>query len=172
MTRDEAKRIIRIIAATYPNYYKTQQRLSDAVDVWAMIFAHDSADIVNAALAVYMSRSNEFAPTPGQLKDIIYRELNRDEPSEIEAWNMVAKAIRNGTYGAEEEFEKLPDSVKKAIGSPSYLRDLAITEDLNVSVESSNFFKRYRVIVERKKEEALMPAAIRELLTSKKLIEG
>ena len=46
----------------------------------------------------------------------------KNQLSEAEAWAMVSKAARNGLYGAREEFEKLPEDVKQAIGTPDQLK--------------------------------------------------
>lgn len=166
MTREEVKSAVRMLAAVYPKQFGTPQAVIDTVDAWAFIFAEDDAKTINAAVMVYLNQPHEFAPRPGQLREIIYKELHRDDLTEIEAWNLVAKAIRNGTYGAEEEFAKLPETVQKAIGGPIYLRDLATSEDMNASVESSNFFRRYRTIMERQQADESMPAAIRALIAA------
>ena len=164
MTREEIKNTVRALVAIYPKQFEMTQTIIDTIDIWSAVFANDPAELINSAVAVYINQPHEFAPRPGQLRDIIYRELHRDEISEVDAWNLVAKAIRNSAYNADEEFYKLPEDVREAIGDPCYLRNLALTEDMNVSVESSNFFKRYRTIKERKKNDTLMPEAVKNLL--------
>lgn len=153
MNREEIKNTIRMLSAIYPKQFDTKQAIIDTIDAWTFVFSNDSAEVINSAVMVYINQPHEFAPTPGQLREIIYKETHKGELSEIEAWNLVAKAIRNGTYGAEAEFDKLPKTVQQAIGDASYLRNLASTEDLNTSVESSNFFKRYRAILDRQKTD-------------------
>lgn len=174
MTKEEVTKALRIITSVYPNAYKDKAMLRDAIETWAVIFMNDPAEQINAAIYIYINQPHEYAPKPGQLRDIIYNQMHRDELSEADAWALVAKAIRNGTYGAEDEFNKLPETVQKAIGSPQYLRDLAMSEDLNTSVESSNFFKRYRVIMERQKNDSAIPEAINAIMEKAgvALIEG
>ena len=48
MTRDEAKRIIQIMVATYPNYKPND--LSDTVDVWHMMLEEYRYPEIAAAL--------------------------------------------------------------------------------------------------------------------------
>ena len=159
MTASETTRAIRIISAAYPHFKPSQ----DVIDLWGVMFNSAPFEAVSAALYTYIARNHDFPPTPGNINALIYDLTHKGELSEIDAWNMVCKAMRNGLYGSHEEFAKLPEDVQEAIGSPRYLYELALQEDLNVSVESSNFFKRYRAVLERKKNDAMIPQAVKEL---------
>ena len=112
----------------------------------------------------YINDDNEYPPAPGQVKSILYRMEHQDELSEGDAWNLVRRALSNGLYGAQEEFDRLPEDVQKAIGSPQWIHAVAADEDVNMSVESSNFYKRYRQVLANKREMASMPPAVRELV--------
>lgn len=164
MTREEAVRIIRIIKTSFPNWKIDRESISDVADLWAAVLGDIPSEAVKAAYAVYMAEGREFAPNPSQLREIIYRQAHRDDMTEAEAWGLVSKAIRNGIYNAEEEFKNLPELVQKAVGSADYLRNLAMMEDVNWSVESSNFYRRLKTVSERAREEALIPAKIKEVL--------
>lgn len=155
MEREDAKRIVRIISAAYPSYHKSEQTLTDAVELWAMIFAEDHVIAVEAALKVYLSQPHEFAPTPGQIKEIMFNMANPDMLTEQEAWSLVLKALRNSLYGSEQEFNKLPQDIQRAIGSPAYLQETALHG--NISVEESHFARRYRTVIERKRDENVIP---------------
>lgn len=164
MTRDEVKVLFRIIDATYPHTFRNDDVLSDAISVWAVIFAGTNAKLVESALYTYISEKNEFAPTPGHIKAIIERMENPNALSEVDAWNMVQRALSNGIYGAQEEFDKLPENVQKAIGSPHWLFRVANDQTVNMSVESSNFYKRYRQVIADKREINAMPPAVKKLV--------
>ena len=164
MTRDEVKVLFRIIDATYPHTYRNDEVLSDAISVWAVIFAGTDAKLVESALYTYVSEMHEFAPTPGHIREIIDRITNPNKLSEGDAWNMVRRAIGNGLYGAQEEYNKLPSDVQKAIGSSQWIHSMAMDENVNMSVESSNFYKRYRQVIADKKEREAMPPAVRKLV--------
>ena len=164
MTREEVAVMFRIMTATYPNTYKKDEQLMDAISVWNVIFAADDAKLVESAMYTYINENHEFAPAPGQIRAIMQKILNPDELSEGDAWNMVRRAIGNGLYGAQEEFDKLPEDVKKAVGSPQWIHAIAMDENANMSVESSNFYKRYRKVMEDKKERACMPPAVQKLI--------
>ena len=164
MTREDATRIIRIISAAYPNTYSTDELLMDAISVWSVIFAADPAQLVESAMYTYINEDKFKAPTPGQIRAIMQRMTHPNELSEGDAWNMVRKALGNGLYGAQEEFDKLPEDVQKAIGSPEWIYAVASDEDANMSVESSNFYKRYRQVMADKRERECMPPAVRKLV--------
>ena len=165
MTREESRNILRIITAAYQNAYRdSQQRLKDAITVWAVIFRDVPYKLVEAAVYTYINDDNEYPPAPGQVKSILYRMEHQDELSEGDAWNLVRRALSNGLYGAQEEFDRLPEDVQKAIGSPQWIHAVAADEDVNMSVESSNFYKRYRQVLANKREMASMPPAVRELV--------
>lgn len=85
----------------------------------------------------------------------------------MEAWMLVSKALRNGYYGAVEEFNKLPPLVQKAVGSPDNLRNWALTDINSIeNVVQSNFMRTYRTVVNRAKEYQKMPKDIKALIES------
>lgn len=147
------------MGSLYSNYKPSS--LEIAIEAWQNIFADVPYDVVAGALYSYAKGNNEFPPTVGQLNTIIENAKNQNEMTEAEAWNMVVKALRNGYYGANEEFAKLPEDVQRAIGSPSYLVSLSMCDNVNLSVESSNFYRQYRAIVERKKSLNNLPMKAR-----------
>ena len=151
MTRDETKALIRAISGLYPSFKPEDPTLM--VDMWTQVLADYPLEAAKQALLIY-ARENVtgFAPTPGNLIQITSRKYT-SRIGELEAWELVKKAIRNGSYHSEEEFEKLPQEIRKAIGAPSYLRDRAMDENYNEAVEASNFARAYRTILDRQREE-------------------
>lgn len=164
MTREDATRIIRIICAAYPNTYSTDEVLMDAISVWSVVFAADPSKLVESAVYTYVNEERFKAPNPGQIRAIMMKIANPNELSEGDAWNLVQRALSNGLYGAQEEFDKLPEDVQKAIGSPQWIHAVAMDEDANMSVESSNFYRRYRQVVADRREKECMPPAVREMV--------
>ena len=166
MTRDETKRIIQIMCATYPNYHPAD--LSSTVDSWHMMLEDYPYNQIAIALKAYItSDASGFAPSVGQLISKLKTITSGNEPSELEAWAMVSKALRNGYYGAEEEFAKLPELVQKAVGNPSNLRQWATTDvDSIENVIQSNFLRTYRSVVKRAEEVSMMPSDVKALMQS------
>lgn len=166
MDRAGAIEIVSIISAAYPNYRPQYDKgqMKKAVDLWAVMFNDTPLPVVAEAVKRYIGSDNEFAPSIGNIRRIINDMSGNHELPEAEAWSMVVRALRNGTYGAEKEFARLPKDVQKAIGSPAYLQSLATSEDVNMSVESSNFYRSYRSVVERRKNEENIPENIMGLI--------
>jgi len=98
-----------------------------------------------------------------------------DRLSDLEAWAMVRKALSNGTYGAEQEYAKLPPLVQRAVGTPAVIREMAQADMESVAtVFQSQFLKAYRAERERASDLAKLSPKIRTLLegTAATMIEG
>lgn len=161
MNKAESSQIIEIIGSLYPNYNPISMDL--AVVGWSSIFADVPYKAVQAALFSYTRENEKFPPTPGQIYSLL-QNVTTIDPTEAEAWNMVLAAIKRSAYFAQDEFNNLPEDIQKAIGSPEYLRSLAIADDANWSVESSNFYKNYRIIKERKRQIENLPDGVRSYI--------
>ena len=164
MTRDETKKIIRFIADSYPNYRPSD--ISETIDVWNMMLEEFSYQQVAVALKAYiLTDTSGFAPSIGQLVGKMQMVSQPNELNEMEAWALVSQALKNGYYGAEEEFAKLPELVQKAVGTPANLRAWAHTDEQSIeNVVQSNFMRTYRTVVKRENECAKLPPSIKNLI--------
>lgn len=160
MNRDETKVIIKSMKTIWPNY--NPENISEAVDLWWHLLAAYPYSHVSAALEAYIIQNHAFAPSPGQLLALFPRKEQR---SELEAWSLVRKALKNGNYGAEAEFEKLPEDVRKAVGSPEQIRAWAAApEEETETVMQSNFLRSYRAVRAGEGKYEGLPAAMVEKL--------
>lgn len=164
MTREETVKIIRIICGSFPNFKPSD--LSETVDIWNMMLDEYTYNQIAGALKSYiLSDSTGFAPSIGQL---IAKVKTIEEPAQLnetEAWGLVSKAIRNGYYGAVEEFSKLPPLVQKAVGTPDNLRNWSQTNLESIeTVIQSNFLRAYRVEAQRAAEISKMPSDIKTMI--------
>lgn len=164
MVREETVKIIRIMCDCYPNY--KPNNLSETVDVWNMMLENYSYEQVSVALKAYINSDiSGFAPSIGQLIGKIQIISQPQELDGMTAWGLVSKALRNGTYGAVEEFNKLPPLVRQAVGMPDNLRNWAMSDYQAIeTVIQSNFLKNYRTVVNRSKELNCMPPEIKSLI--------
>ena len=164
MTRDEVKEMLMVIQAAYPNY--KQQDKTAAADIWYVMLKDYEKEVVEAALKIYIaSDTSGFAPAIGQLIDKINTVTAPPELNSMTAWGLVSKALSNGLNGAEKEFEKLPPTVKKAVGSPENLRHWAMSDVRSVeTVIQSNFIRSYEAEVRRKNEAAKTPKDVMTLI--------
>ena len=164
MTRDETKKILMMMQASFPNFKPPDKTVT--VDTWFLMLKDIEYTAVETALRTYITTDTSgFAPSIGQLLDKLYAIQNPQELNEMEAWALVSRALRNGYYGANEEFEKLPPLVQKAVGSPDNLRNWSQTDTNSIeNVVQSNFMRSYRLVVNRENEIKKMPADVRTLI--------
>lgn len=162
MTRDEVKQILMRIQITYPNWHPSGD-IGLVVDVWhEYLSRYTYPEILAAVKAYVMSDTSGFAPSVGQILDKLRSVSEPEGMGELEAWAMVSKALRNGTYGAEEEFAKLPPMVQKAVGTPVNLRHWATSESKTVeTVIMSQFLSAYKAESKRAAELAKIPEHLR-----------
>ncbi len=176
MTRDETKMILMRIQTTYPNW-KPQGDLSLTIDVWHEYLSEYSyQEILGAIKAFVLSDTSGFAPTVGQVVGKLHGMMKSIEPdlNGMEAWALVSKAIRNGYYGAEEEFAKLPPMVQKAVGSPQNIRNWSQTDLKSIdTVVMSQFLSTYKAECIRESEMSRIPSDMRlEMQEKARLIAG
>ncbi len=157
MTREEIVKIIRIMCDCYPNY--KPNNLSETVDVWNMMLEEYNYSQISMALKAYVhSDTSGFAPSIGQLIGKIQTISQPQELDGMTAWGLVSKALRNGTYGAVEEFNKLPPLVRQAVGMPGNLKNWATSDYQTIeTVIQSNFLRTYETVVKRANEINRMP---------------
>lgn len=167
MTKNETAALITMIDTSYPNAFSMADAsaMDMLVDLWTSLFANYTSDQVLAALKQYMVNDlRGFAPKPGQLIQLIDDAEHPDELTGTAAWVLVKKAARNGIYGAEEEYRKLPAVVQRAIGGPEFLKQMALMEEESNSVMQSLFERNYRIELEREKANRKISPDIRKRL--------
>jgi hypothetical protein len=168
MTKREVAELMTILQANYPDSFRGQ---SDAVvaakiALWHDFFKDYPKQIVSAAAKAFMATDTKgFMPNVGQITEQIQRLNRAEDMTPGEAWGIVMKALRNSTYGSEEEFAKLPPEVQRAVGSPSQLREWASMDTETVqSVIGSNFQRSFRVRQDRDKDLAKLPSDVKALI--------
>lgn len=170
MNTVETKMIMAVLWAAYPGFYAKAGSLDRdaAVKLWQECFAQEPFELVNAAVyALIKTRPNSFPPAIGEVTAQIQRLTKPDEMTAMEAWNLVAKALRNSVYGATEEFAKLPPAVQRIAHSPSQLREWALMDaDTVQSVIASNFQRSYAARQKSDREFEALPPTVRQYVAS------
>lgn len=168
MTRDETRKILAVLRSAYPTFYKgfSIPELSGIVDLWAEMFKDDPAEVVSYAVkSMIASRTNNFPPNIGEVKAQISKLQHPNELTELEAWQLVEKALRNAAYGAAEEFAKLPERVQRLVGSPDQLRAWSMMDAETVSsVVASNFQRSFKVKTKSDREYEALPGDVKAFL--------
>lgn len=164
MTRDNFKILVKAMKAVYSSENFIADK--DAFDVWFELLKDLPYEQANLAIQKYMT-SEKFPPTIADIRTKATEIIAPAEESmsELQAWALVQKAIRNSGYNSEEEFERLPEACKIAVGTPANLREWALMDsDQVATVEQSHFIRNYRAAVQRIKDDAKLPEKMKLLI--------
>lgn len=171
MTREETIAVLAVLRAAYPSFYRdySKQSLEDIVSLWHSMFSAQPANVVMAAVkSLIATRTVGYPPVIGEINKEIQKLMTPEPMSETEAWSLVSKACRNGLYGAEREFAKLPPVIQSVLRTPDTLRRWAqMNTDELESVVASNFMRSFRQKSARETELEMLPPDIREALPPK-----
>ena len=182
MTIQEMAQIIDILAIEYPQIgSRTDEEKVNMMKLWASMFADEPGQMVAMAVKAFMASDTKgFPPKIGQIKTIIGKMTmpKELEMSELEAWNLVRRAIRgasmqewsrtmqpDGTMSppsAVVQFNRLPKILQQLVGDP---KQLALWEELPSdeinTIIQSNFMRSWRARAAHEKEMLALPADIR-----------
>lgn len=164
MTREQVGELLMTIQVYYPNYNPPDKKIT--LNAWHIMLAEYPEELVLQALrACIATNTSGFAPDVGQIMSKIQTISQPQELDGMAAWGLVSKALRNGTYGAVEEFNKLPPLVKQAVGMPDNLKNWATSDYQTIeTVIQSNFLRTYETVVKRANEINRMPDDIKSLI--------
>lgn len=176
MTHKETIKILGVLKAAYPAFYKDMgaREREGIVALWQMQLSELPYNLVAAAVNALISTDEKgYPPHIGAVKNMALKIAKGDELTEMEAWGKVSQALRHSAYHSQREFEKLPGSVQKVVGSAEQLKTWAMMSDEEVeSVVQSNFMRSFRARTENDRQQALMPGAAKRLaLQAIKLLE-
>lgn len=139
----------------------------NALRLWYAELKDIPYQIAYAALRKYVL-TNKFAPTIADIREQVaeLNSQNEENLNETTAWQLVWKAICNSGYHAEEEFEKLPETVKRAVGSASQLRQWGLSEvnDNTISYWKSDFQRIYRLEQQKELERIKLSPDVLKLI--------
>lgn len=160
MDKNETIKILALCKAGYPNQYKGM-KTTDAealINLWNMQFCDISYQDVELAVMQYISSDTTgYMATVGKLKEIIAKNASK-QLDEYEAWRLVSNACKWSGYHAKEEFNKLPPTIQKMLGTPQRLKDYG-KQDLTEleTVTASNFMRAYKARLIEQNNNAMLP---------------
>nr|DAL53608.1 MAG TPA_asm: replisome organizer [Bacteriophage sp.] len=166
MNKTETIQVITLLAGNYDSIAKkdsTQKQLM--VNTWLECLGDLDYNLVLQAVKKTIIES----PYPPTIHDIRKNAVEMINPStqrtSIEAWNEAYKMICNGLYMTEEQFEQHSPEVKKFFGNVRQVKEQAqVSTDVVNSVTKGQFLKQYEVIVNREKEQKLLPQSMQEII--------
>lgn len=152
-----------VMQASYPNFRVSDKELT--IKTWTGMLSDLSYEQVSKALQYFISTdTNGFAPSIGQIRASVQMTEPADGINESQAWAMVYNALCNSNYHAQEEFNRLPEDVRRAVGGAETLRSWAVMDEAAITVAESNFKRSFRAILESKKRDAMLPKEMRQAL--------
>ena len=170
MTRQETGIIMDILATAYPRFYAGPDAPDPekAVALWAEMFAEDDVAVVAAAVKALIATDDKgFPPHIGAVKAKVRQITQPSGMTPQEAWNLVAKAIRNSAYESREEYDKLPKDIQRLVGSPNQLRDWALMDSDTVhSVVASNFQRSFSIRQKADNDFKALPRDVQAMIGS------
>lgn len=170
MTREDTIKILSVLRGAYPAFYRdiTKQEAESTIALWESMFDEEPYELVGAAVKAFISGDGKgFPPAIGQIKERIRQITQPEEMTEQEAWSLVSKALRNSTYGSEQEFAKLPPEVQAVVHDPGQLRQWAMGSADDVeTVIASNFMRSFRAKQKSNKEYMALPTSVKQLMLS------
>ena len=155
MTYDEFAVIAKVMNAAYASgdFMFTSAK---QIEVWSSLLSDLDFEIAKKAVLNLIARS-EKKPTIAAIRKEYFDLIVPEDLNEQQAWDLVRDGIRNGTYGAVEEFEKFPDVIKRAVGSPMSLTEWAALESSQVETVIQSLFKRsYRAAIEKQNKDKVL----------------
>lgn len=165
MNKTETVQVITLLAGNYDSIAKkdnAQKQLM--INTWQECLGDLDYKLVLQAVKKTIIEN----PYPPTIHDIRKNAIELTNPTTqraaIEAWNEAYKMICNGSYMTQEEFERHSPEVQKFFGSPTQLRAYATNVDFNMDVVRSNFLKQYDVIVNRERQQKLLPEKMQKMM--------
>ena len=173
MTRQETVTILTLLAGNYESFAKrtqTDEQVKIVLNTWQECLGDLEYQLVLQAVKKTIIES----PYPPTIHDIRKNAIGIINPdtnrSAMEAWNEAYKMICNGLYMTEEQFEASSLEVKKFFGSMRQVKELAQCDiDTVNTVTKGQFLKQYEIIIQREREQKLLPKQIQNF--TKQLVE-
>lgn len=168
MNRESVIKILAILKAAYPNFYKdiNKQEAETVISLYQTMFEDKDKDLVLLAIKELIN-TEPYPPTIAAIKNKMdkLQHLN-DDKSNLDLWAEVKDAINSPYDEMTEIFYTLSPEVQEFFKSPKGIKELAMmdAETIN-SVVKGQFFKQIEILKERNIQERKM------LLETKKKIE-
>lgn len=168
MNRTEVTKVLAILKTAYPNFYNSDElSIEEIIDLWVELFKDCDYNLTMLAVKELIN-SSRYTPTIADIKNKMYELTHTEEPSNSELWERLLVAIRNGLYGYEKEFEKLPDIIKEFLGSPQQLNSIAEMDSETIhTVIKGQFLRQIENLKERVKQKEIMSVETKKVLFGK-----
>lgn len=165
MNKTETIQVITLLAGNYDNIAnkdKNQKQLMIAT--WQECLGDLDYQLVLQAVKKTIIES-PYPPTIHEIRKNAVEIVNpTTQRTGIEAWEEAYKMICKGSRMTQEEFDSHSPEVKKFFGSKEQLKAYATNTDFNMDVVRSNFLKQYDVLLNREKQQKLLPEKMQNMI--------
>lgn len=135
MNREETRNILTILRVNYPTSFTNVSNEKDMnliVNTWGILFKNDNvSDVYNAILKIIASNTSGFAPTIGQIKDVMNQPFKNCVMSDEKAWSIVLNNAKVDFNQAKRNFERLPETLKKPLKILIFFQSLETLASFN-----------------------------------------
>lgn len=138
-----------MMQGAYPNFNPPDKTVT--INVWAIALENYGEKEVFTAFKIYLKTNpSGFAPSPGQLIEIIHQFQNKEELNEMQAWGLIVEILNSGS-NIKSQFEKLPEVIQKSVGGYEVFKEWANNDNLNREIARQSFSRCYLKEIEKDK---------------------
>ena len=143
---------VRILTGACKLYKENMDK--ETMELWLAFFKDNTTEEFKEAMNEHI-KTSRFFPTVADIKAKIY-EIKTPEETATKLWEKFLGAIGNGSYHAEEEFEKLPAVVQEFVRNPKQLQEFAKMDSEKIhTVVKGQFLKQIETIKANFKENGI-----------------
>lgn len=166
MTKTETGQVLFFLKALYPTQFGkySERDMQSMVDAWfVMLKDYKFADVMEGAKTFAATDQSGFCPSVGQVINRIVVTNPIHVLTAEEMWAKVYKAIISLHWESPQtDFDKLPETARKIVGSAAELKRMAYCDEKQLSNEKARFIRAYNDLIFRVGEYMKTPAAIAE----------
>jgi len=172
MRKSEMYKIFAAIQVYYPTALWAANANDAMIEAWTEMLAPYPFEVVSAALKRHVVNSTYEPRVSDLLVEIKLLTPDANEKKGTltpeQAWALVLMAVKNSAYKAQTEFNKLPEEIRRRVGSAEVLKSWAVAEDdgQTLSVARSNFLKSFGEDYKAIQMNELMPESVKRLMAT------
>ncbi len=155
----EIAELLTLIAAAWPKFEPDDAKVA----LWSELFTDVDFQVAKVALKKLMLL-NTFPPSVAELRQAVL-DVTTPGNSRLpapEAWGYVIAAIKKyGYYREGEALSSMPPEAAKVVGWMGW-QDICQSD--NIDVVRGQFLRMYETNLQREKEQALLPPALKEII--------
>lgn len=158
MTRKEIANLIGWAAANFPAMQ--QKELQPTAVLWEKMLGDIPYEVAEKALMSVLAKAKYF-PTVAEIREAAAEIINPQLPSAMDAWGEVTQAVkRYGYYRQEEALNSLSPLTRRVVQNIGW-HEICLCEQPDII--RGQFRMAYEQYAKREREEAIMPAEVKQL---------